>query len=109
MADNPCIACGACCAGFRVSFYWGEGDDAPDGFVPIVHTTQLTPHRRCMKGTDRSAPRCECLSGTVGENVRCTIYAQRPTPCREFNFHGEHGLANVRCNEVRAKHGLTPL
>ncbi|MEG6657786.1 YkgJ family cysteine cluster protein, partial [Pseudomonas aeruginosa] len=22
--DNPCLTCGACCAHFRVSFYWGE-------------------------------------------------------------------------------------
>ncbi|MBB8903342.1 YkgJ family cysteine cluster protein, partial [Escherichia coli] len=25
MSDlNPCITCGACCAFFRVSFYWAE-------------------------------------------------------------------------------------
>ncbi|MLR39642.1 YkgJ family cysteine cluster protein, partial [Salmonella enterica subsp. enterica] len=23
---NPCMTCGACCAYFRVSFYWAEGD-----------------------------------------------------------------------------------
>ncbi|EAX0008081.1 YkgJ family cysteine cluster protein, partial [Salmonella enterica] len=22
---NPCMTCGACCAYFRVSFYWAEG------------------------------------------------------------------------------------
>ncbi|EKJ0223351.1 YkgJ family cysteine cluster protein, partial [Escherichia coli] len=25
---NPCMACGACCAFFRVSFYWAKVDDA---------------------------------------------------------------------------------
>ncbi|HBP8873638.1 TPA: YkgJ family cysteine cluster protein, partial [Escherichia coli] len=25
---NPCMRCGACCAFFRVSFYWAEADDA---------------------------------------------------------------------------------
>ncbi|EEX7666747.1 YkgJ family cysteine cluster protein, partial [Escherichia coli] len=23
---NPCMTCGACCAFFRVSFYWAEAD-----------------------------------------------------------------------------------
>ncbi|MDX1269447.1 MAG: YkgJ family cysteine cluster protein, partial [Oceanisphaera sp.] len=23
-SGNPCLTCGACCAFFRVSFYWGE-------------------------------------------------------------------------------------
>ncbi|THB82127.1 YkgJ family cysteine cluster protein, partial [Pantoea allii] len=22
--SNPCVSCGACCAHFRVSFYWAE-------------------------------------------------------------------------------------
>ena len=25
-AANPCLDCGACCASFRVSFYWSEAE-----------------------------------------------------------------------------------
>ena len=35
---NVCQPCGACCAHFRVSFYWAEADDAPGGFVPAALT-----------------------------------------------------------------------
>ncbi len=39
---NPCMTCGACCAYFRVSFYWAEADDA-GGLVPSALTEPLTP------------------------------------------------------------------
>ncbi|MGN2398423.1 YkgJ family cysteine cluster protein, partial [Klebsiella quasipneumoniae] len=46
---NPCMTCGACCAYFRVSFYWAEADDA-GGLVPAALTEPLTPFLRCMSG-----------------------------------------------------------
>jgi Fe-S-cluster containining protein len=108
-ADSPCTACGACCASLRVSFYWAEGDDAPGGWVPVAFTRQLTPHLRVMRGTESQPPRCEALAGEPGTGVRCTIYAQRPTPCREFNWHGEDGQPNPRCNARRVALGLAAL
>ncbi|EER5964904.1 YkgJ family cysteine cluster protein, partial [Escherichia coli] len=39
---NPCMTCGACCAFFRVSFYWAEADDA-GGKVPVSLTEQISP------------------------------------------------------------------
>lgn len=106
---SPCTRCGACCAGFRVSFYWSEGEDAPGGWVPVQFTRQLAPHLRVMRGTDQHRPRCAALAGTVGESVRCTIYDRRPTPCREFTWHGENGEPNERCNQRRVAAGLAPL
>lgn len=106
---SPCVHCGACCIGLRVSFYWGEGDDAPGGWVPVQFTRKLAPHLRLMRGTDQRRPRCAALEGAVGEAVRCTIYDRRPTPCREFNWHGEDGTPNPRCNQRRADVGLPPL
>lgn len=108
-AGSPCTTCGACCASFRVSFYWGEGEDAPGGWVPLAFTRQLTLHLRVMRGTDQRQPRCEALAGDVGRAVRCTIYTGRPTPCREFNWHGEDGQPNPRCNDRRAAIGLPAL
>ncbi len=102
MTGNLCLSCGACCAHFRVSFYWGEADDAPGGFVPAALTEQVHAHLRCMKGTNDTPPRCVCLSGEVGKQVACTIYELRPSPCREFNVFEDDGRPNERCQRLRA-------
>ncbi|MEN9560715.1 MAG: hypothetical protein RLZZ502_1926 [Pseudomonadota bacterium] len=104
--SNPCLNCGACCSTFKVSFYWAEADDVEGGKVPAALTNQCHLMSRCMKGTDASAPRCIALTGIVGDEVACSVYELRPSPCRTFNFHGENGMPNPRCNEARAKHGL---
>lgn len=88
---NPCMTCGACCAYFRVSFYWAEGDDA-SGRVPASLTEPVTPFLRCMAGTNQKQPHCKALIGTPGENVSCAIYENRPSTCREFSISGEGGV-----------------
>jgi hypothetical protein len=106
---NPCLRCGACCAYFRASFYWAEGDDAtPDG-VPAALTDKLTPHLRVMKGTDRPDPRCIALDGAIGQAVRCTIHPRRASVCREFAASWSNGEPNERCDRARAQWGLAPL
>ena len=105
---NPCMTCGACCAYFRVSFYWAEADDA-GGLVPSALTEPLTPFLRCMSGTNQRQSRCTALSGEIGESVHCTIYHQRPSPCREFAMSGEGGELNEACDRARARYGLPPL
>ena len=113
--ENPCLTCGACCAFFRVSFYWGETDDNPGGTVPLELTEDITPFYRAMRGTNQKNPRCTALGGKVGESASCSIYNQRPTPCRDFGVHFVDGklLANSeeleRCNHARAHYGLEPL
>lgn len=108
-APTPCIECGACCASFRVSFYWGETDAAPGGTVPSTLTTVVSPHRVAMRGTEKNPVRCIALEGTVGKNVRCNIYPSRSSTCREFMASWEDGNHNPRCDHARAKHGLPPL
>ncbi|GDS99982.1 hypothetical protein BvCmsOUP014_00648 [Escherichia coli] len=102
---NPCMTCGACCAFFRVSFYWAEADDA-GGKVPVSLTEQISPFHRCMRGTSQKNPRCVALAGTPGENAYCSVYKNRPSTCREFAMSGENGIANEACNRARAKYGL---
>lgn len=107
--NNPCRTCGACCASFRVSFYWGETDAAPTGLVPAHLTEAITPHRVAMLGTNQAKPHCIALHGTVGESVTCTIYPLRSSACREFAASWECGVHNPSCDRARAKHGLLPL
>ena len=96
-ADNPCFACGACCRHFRVSFYHGELDTQPGGYVPAELTTQITPFRASMKGTESGGGRCAAL----GEDMRCTIYQQRPSVCREYPAFMPDGSMNPDCVRLR--------
>lgn len=109
MRDSPCLSCGACCASFRVSFYWAEADDGPGGKVPAALTEQVNSHLRCMRGTRDEPVRCAALSGEVGRQVACTIYELRPSPCREFNVFEKDGTPNERCQRLRAALNLEPI
>ena len=96
-----CQRCGACCAVFRVSFYWAEADDAPGGTVPVEMTEPVGTLHRCMRGTAQSPVRCIALQGLVGESVRCGIYAQRSSTCREVQ------PGDAQCLKARRAHGLS--
>ncbi|KUM01816.1 YkgJ family cysteine cluster protein [Chromobacterium subtsugae] len=100
--SNPCQSCGACCASFRVSFYWAEADDG-GGLVPSHLTEKLNDWTRCMRGTWSASPRCAALQGEVGDSVGCGVYPLRPSPCREVE------AGSAQCLKARASHGLPAL
>jgi len=104
--ENPCLPCGICCSNFRVSFYHGEIEGMPSGWVPGNLVEKLTESRACMKGTSQKNPRCIALEGTPGVRTACTIYERRPSPCREFVAWDEDGVPNGRCQKLRAAYGL---
>ncbi|MFU2316980.1 YkgJ family cysteine cluster protein [Rahnella sp. PCH160] len=106
--NNPCMTCGACCAYFRVSFYWAESEEA-GGVVAQALTEQVTPFLSCMKGTNSKTPRCVALEGEVGQSVSCSVYLNRPTPCHEFDQSGLNGVGNPACDRARGHFGLPPL
>jgi Fe-S-cluster containining protein len=62
-----------------------------------------------MSGTNNRQSRCTALSGEPGVSVSCSIYENRPSPCREFAMSGENGEENDACNRARARYGLPPL
>jgi len=95
-----CRQCGACCAFFRVSFYWGE---ALQRALPESSIERVTANLAAMAGTNRPLPRCCALQGEIGRQVTCLLYAARPSPCRELQPGDE------KCNKARARHGLAPL
>lgn len=98
--ENPCTRCGACCAHFRVSFYWAE---AAERGLPEALYEPLTPVMACMRGTHSKSPRCAALLGEVGQQVACSVYGQRTSPCRDLQPGDE------KCQKARAGHGLPPL
>lgn len=97
---SPCLGCGACCAAFRVSFYWAETETLG---LRADMTEQVNAQMSCMAGTNQSVPHCRALQGEVGRQVTCTVYAQRPSPCREVQ------PGDDKCARARARHGLAPL
>lgn len=109
MPDSVCTRCGACCAAFRVDFDRADlaGEDHPG--VPPALTVALTSTLVRLRGTDAAPPRCVALAGEVGQAVRCTIYEQRPGPCRDFAPYAALGIGDDACDRARRRHGLTPL
>jgi len=95
--DFDCRACGACCATYRVSFYWAEA--AVHG-LPDALLERMSPWHACLLGTNSATPRCTALQGTIGRSVRCTVYDQRPSPCRELP------PGDDKCLRARQRHGL---
>ena len=100
--NNPCNGCNACCRHFRVSFYHGELDTQPGGHVPADMTTQITPFRACMKGTESGHGHCIALQS----DGRCSIYEHRPSVCREFPVFMEDGSMNQDCTRLREMEGI---
>ncbi len=100
--DNPCLGCAVCCRHYRVSFYQGELDTQPGGYVPADLVVQLTPFRACMKGTEAAPGRCIAL----GADGLCGIYDKRPSVCREFPAQMADGSMNPECVRLRALYGV---
>ena len=109
-STDHCSACGALlCSLSRNLACVGAGFRPEVWFRPIWRFTK--PVRcGCMRGTDYANPRCIALTGVkVGGRARCGIYADRPSPCREFAPLAEVGIFSEACNRARSRHGLPPL
>lgn len=98
VTENSCLSCGACCAHFRVSFYWAEGLN-----LPKHYTEPVTPVYSCMAGTNQPQPRCIALEGEIGVEVSCSVYAARSSSCKEVQ------AGDAQCNKARAAHNMIPL
>lgn len=79
------------------------------GGVPDAMTVAVTGELVRMRGTDEAPPRCVALAGDIGCGVRCTIYAGRPSPCRDFAPYAALGIGEDACDRARRRHGLPPL
>lgn len=103
--QNACITCGACCAFFRVSFYWGDCEVDGKG-VPSELTEKLNDFLVCMKGTNQKQARCVALTGEIGQQVACSIYADRSSTCRAFDADSD---PESECSKARHHWGLPPI
>ena len=109
MSDVDCLACGACCAAFRVDFHRADLASADGEGVPPDMALPLTASLYRMRGTDDAPPRCVALVGEVGQGAGCRIYAARPGPCRDFAPYAPLGIGDDACDRARRRYGLPPL
>jgi uncharacterized protein len=98
VTPDSCLNCGACCAHFRVSFYWAEGLNLPEHYTEPVNAVYS-----CMSGTNQAQPRCIALEGEIGQQVGCSVYAARSSSCQQVQ------AGDSQCNKARAAYNLIPL
>jgi len=103
---NCCERCGACCAFFPVSFPESDLERLCDRRLLTDMSAPLAGARRIMAGTQLAQPRCAALRGEVGVRVNCTIYANRPSTCRNFRRSWEDNQGNSLCDRARGVFGL---
>ena len=109
MTSPPdCLTCGACCA----SPFIGEGyirlnpeeeKRLRRRGLPILEVVSDPEDRIVLLGTKqncRATRVCIALSGTVGNQVACSIYEQRPELCRQFE------AGSPECRQARRAAGL---
>jgi hypothetical protein len=94
-----CQACGACCREAYHSVTVSMRD-------PVVWQEPALIERHGHRfEIRREGPRCAALAvaaeGAPGPRYACTIYDNRPRPCREFAANGRH------CLEARRRVGLS--
>lgn len=102
-----CQRCGACCQNPAVNRAEGYSayvaiDDPKSKLLrdPAMRRRYVTfdaddrPHLRLHDD------RCAALAGAIGREVRCTIYAHRPRPCRRVQ------PGDADCMTARAEHGM---
>lgn len=106
-AAPDCRTCGACCVNLPSNAaegftFWVEIDsrDTILGRADLVRKLVVrdpdgVPHLRVA-----ADGRCLALRGKLGREVRCDIYAQRPSPCRRVQ------AGDRLCRQYRAEHGL---
>ncbi|MDM7923285.1 MAG: YkgJ family cysteine cluster protein [Pyrinomonadaceae bacterium] len=105
-AETPvpdCLTCGACCqsllcVGVRPSdkvdseLYWEITTEAESG--------EMVVDRYLRRNGETLA--CIALSGTIGEQVGCTIYETRPIMCHHFDAGSD------RCHAIRRAFSIEP-
>jgi hypothetical protein len=107
-AELDCQQCGACCVNLPSNRAQGFGF-----WVEIADDDKLLRRADLVrKHVTRDAAgvahlrlahdgRCLALRGTLGGEVSCGIYHQRPSPCRRVQPGDPH------CLRYRAEHGVT--
>jgi Fe-S-cluster containining protein len=94
---NPCQACGACCS---YSSNWPRFTTEDEVALDLIPEKLVNAR---LSGMRCDGDRCSALSGKVGMETSCGIYAIRPEVCRTCM------PGDVECEMARRRHGLPAL
>lgn len=95
-----CIECGACCLYGLIPIERREPEPLLDYVEITAEDTDVVIERAFRRNEDG---RCQNLLGVVAEEVGCTVYADRPRTCRDFEAGSD------RCFGYRRMFGIDPL
>jgi len=87
-----CLVCGGCCAWsetWQVLMGPRDGEGIPDELIDFDNQRMQSWGHRCA-----------ALEGEIGCRVGCSVYADRPLVCREFQAGSED------CRMVRRRFGF---
>jgi Fe-S-cluster containining protein len=96
-SENPCQACGACCAYSSTWPRFSTEEDATLDLIPAQLINERGSGMRC------EGERCAALKGKIAEMTSCSIYAVRPQVCRTCM------PGDAECAMARGKFGLPAL
>jgi hypothetical protein len=89
-AALDCTRCGACCRAAYHSVQVSARDPAV-----ATHPEMIVDRGEYLE-LRRSGDRCAALTGDLATRFHCTIYADRPQTCRDFELGGDHCLTARR-------------
>ncbi len=105
MADTGinCVECGACCRTAEPLRAFIPLTRADVRRLPVLYQTAITTsdsgYDYLRTGPDKR--RCVALTGTIGKEVSCDMYDDRPDVCRRYERGG------WQCLQVRKDEGLS--
>lgn len=100
-AIPDCVSCGACCSYGLIPIERRDPE-------PLDEYVELTPENASDVVIERYLPRrsddgrCSSLTGTIGGEVGCGVYQDRPGTCRDFEAGSD------RCFGYRRLFGIDP-
>jgi len=98
-----CVTCGACCNFAVVVPVTREESDRLTEYVEVTLDDTEPPiviDRFLPRDSDSGS--CAHLGGTLGNEVGCRIYEERPFVCHDFDAGSD------RCHEYRRMYGFEP-
>jgi uncharacterized protein len=95
-----CQTCGACCAALPCVGVRPDENVAEDDYWDITIGNEIIVDRFVRRNDENFA--CVALGGTIGEDVSCRIYEDRPKMCHLFEAGSD------KCHALRRVYGFEP-
>ncbi|MEP7212947.1 MAG: YkgJ family cysteine cluster protein [Acidobacteriota bacterium] len=98
-----CVTCGVCCAYLLFVPVSLTDSERLSEFVELTlddSDAEIAVDRVLSRNAETG--HCSNLAGTLGEQIGCTIYNERPQVCHDFDAGSD------RCHEYRRIYGLEP-